>query len=136
MIGQANEDNMSIKQINKEFIPTEDQEQAALFRWASMMVKTYPALDNLFAIPNGGYRNKVTACMLKVTGTKPGVPDIFLAYPRNGYSGLFIEMKRTKGGSVSSHQKEWMGKLMDVGYCCVVCRGFDEARQMIIEYLK
>lgn len=89
----------------------------------------------MFAIPNGGFRNKATAVRMKRTGTKAGVPDIFLPIASHGFHGLFIEMKRTKGGSVSQAQRDTMGRLTHEGYCCKVCKGFEEARVTIIDYL-
>lgn len=112
-------------------IPTEDEEQEALFDWAA----DQPALSCMFAIPNGGFRNKATAVRMKRTGTKAGVPDIFLPIASHGFHGLFIEMKRTKGGSVSQAQRDTMERLTHEGYCCKVCKGFEEARIAIIDYL-
>lgn len=112
-------------------IPTEDEEQEALFAWAA----DQPALSCMFSIPNGGFRNKATAVRMKRTGTKAGVPDIFLPIASHGFHGLFIEMKRTKGGSVSQAQRDTMERLTREGYCCKVCKGFEEARITIIDYL-
>lgn len=119
----------------KQPIPTEDSEQAALFEWARMQENRYPALRLLYAIPNGGYRHMRTAVMLKRTGVKAGVPDIFLPTARGMWHGLFIEMKRTQGGVVSSHQKWWMKELTQAGYKCVVCKGFYEARAAVLAYI-
>lgn len=47
---------------------SEHQEQVALFQWAAYMEKTYPALREMYAIPNGGLRNKVVAAKLKAEG--------------------------------------------------------------------
>ena len=55
----------------------------------------YPELELMYAIPNGGKRHIHTAVVLKQTGVKSGVPDIFLPV-RRGKHGLFIEMKRKK----------------------------------------
>ena len=38
-------------------IPTEAQEQTALFQWAKMQSGKYPELALLHAIPNGGSRH-------------------------------------------------------------------------------
>ena len=38
--------------------PTEEQEQAAVFEWVTIMRNQYPELDMLFHIPNGGLRSK------------------------------------------------------------------------------
>ena len=51
------------------------------------------------------------------------------------YAGLYIEMKRKKGGKESSEQKEWREYLISQGYKAVVCKGADEAIAAIKEYL-
>ena len=45
-------------------------------------------------------------------------------------------MKRVKGGQVSKEQKEWLIGLMSEGYYAVVCKGFEEARNVITKYLR
>jgi hypothetical protein len=40
-------------------------------------------------------------------------------------------MKRTKGGSVSMEQKDWMLYLQKVGYCVKVCKGAEDAKKQI-----
>src|SRR5262245_46077094 len=72
---------------------SEHVEQVALFKWAARNQGREPLLCLLFAIPNGGKRDKVTAARLKAEGVKAGVPDICLPVARMGYYGFWIEMK-------------------------------------------
>lgn len=120
---------------SKTAAPTEAQEQAALFEWADRMKGKYPALRYMFHVANGGSRNLIEARHLKEQGVKAGVPDIFLPSPAGMYCGLFIELKRRQRGEVSAAQHEWLVELNRAGYKAVVARGFDEARQIILEYL-
>lgn len=109
----------------------ESQEQKYLFNWASLN----PKINNyLFSIPNGGTRNKIEAYNLKLQGVKSGVPDIFLSIPSNGYHGLFIELK-TKIGRLSKNQKIWIERLNDIGYKSIICIGWVDAKNNIIEYI-
>ena len=117
-------------------IPTEHQEQAALFAWADWMATVMPELSLMFAIPNGGHRSKQTGALLKAEGVKAGVPDICLPVPRGDKHGLYIEMKRRRGGSVSAEQLKWLDALMRKGYECHVCRGCEEAKQAIMAYMQ
>jgi hypothetical protein len=110
-------------------LPTEDQEQIMRVTW--MMKKAIP----FFAIPNGGSRNLLEAMKLKRMGVQPGVPDIFIPISIGQYHGMFIEMKRSKGGVVSDNQKYWIDALSREGYYCVVACGFDNAMEMISGYL-
>jgi hypothetical protein len=110
---------------------TEQQEQQLLINWANY--QKWGKL--LIAIPNGGYRHITTALALKRTGTRKGVPDLFLAMPNKNWHGLWIELKRKKGGSLSSEQKEYIALLSEQNYKVEVCKGFDEAKEVITQYL-
>ena len=72
---------------------SEHDEQSAIFEWAALMQGAYPELGLLFAIPNGGKRDKATAGKLKAEGVKAGVPDMCLPVSNGKYHGLFIELK-------------------------------------------
>ena len=115
--------------------PTEEQEQAAVFYWIMIMRNQYPELDMMFHIPNGGIRSKPEAVRFKKIGVKAGVPDLFLPVARGGWHGLFIEMKRQKGGRLSEEQAEWLKALEAEHYCAVVCAGAEEACDTIMQYL-
>ena len=120
----------------KRSCPTEHSEQVALVEWWSMYArwKSLPA-SLLMAIPNGGARTAVTGAMLKAEGVRAGIPDLFLAVPTRQAPGLWIEMKRQKGGVVSDEQKAAMAALEAQGYVCTVCKGWKEARSAISDYL-
>ena len=115
--------------------PTENAEQAALFQWAELASGMHPELRLLHAIPNGGLRDGRTAAILARTGVKSGVPDLCLPVARGGWHSLYLELKRAKGGRVSENQKNWINALNDQGNKAVVCHGFEQAKQAIMEYL-
>ena len=116
-------------------IPSESQEQQNVISWAQWSTGRYPELEYLHHIPNGGARSKATAGRLRAEGVKPGVPDLHLPVPLGGYHGLYIEMKRRKGGTVSDEQKRWINFLLLHGYAVYVCKGADEAITVIENYL-
>ncbi len=109
--------------------------QTALFQWAKMVEGAYPELRRMFHVPNGGKRDRVTAARMKAEGVKPGVPDIMLPVPRGKYHGLWIELK-ADGGKPSKDQLDWMDYLNSVGYCALLCYGWQTAREEIELYLK
>lgn len=111
--------------------PTEHEEQVNLFRWFRMRHDGMV----MYAIPNGGARNSITGARLRDEGVLAGVPDIFLPCPSGGKHGLYIEMKRQKGGRVSAPQKAVMQALRMQGYEVAVCHGWQEARDYIEQYL-
>jgi hypothetical protein len=119
---------------------SEDSHQAALCSWIERVRARYPALKMLFAIPNGGFRHKATAGKLKATGARAGVPDLFLAAPRGGYAGLFIEMKKpattgSRAGVTSPAQREWIRELRAENYRVEIAFGWEQASEFIKDYL-
>jgi hypothetical protein len=117
-------------------IPTEAEEQKALFEWAAYNIKRYPALELLIHISNEGKRSLWAGRELKAQGLKPGVPDIVLPVPNRHHIALWIEMKRRKDGRVSEAQKRMMFALKKYGNMAVVCYGWEEARDTILNYLR
>lgn len=115
-------------------VPTEDQEQATLIQWCESNARKYEGINRIFAVPNGGYRNKRNAVTLKRTGTKAGVPDLCIPVPKGKYHGMWIEMKRRKKFTVSDEQNDWQAYLNSAGYYAVIAHGCDEAIQYIKEY--
>lgn len=111
---------------------TEHAEQVNLVQWFRYQHPKFAKC--LWAIPNGGARHIGTAVKLKAEGVVAGVPDLFLMIPKNGWHGMFIEMK-TKGGKLQENQKEFMGLATLLGYQSVVCYGFDDAKNAINAYL-
>lgn len=121
----------------KPRVPTEEEEQITLFRWAEWMAQVrWPELAMMYHVPNGGYRNKAEAGRFRAQGVKSGVPDIVLPVARGGYHGLYIELKRTVGGRVSEEQREWLDRLTAQGYYTAVCRGWEAAKGVIEGYLQ
>jgi hypothetical protein len=117
-------------------VASESIEQQCLFRWASYEAELYPELNLLYHIPNGGKRNIATAKRLKAEGVKPGVPDIHFPVARGKYHGLYIELKKLKGNTTSENQDNWLEALRGQGYLAIVCRGWQEASEAIINYLE
>jgi hypothetical protein len=116
-------------------VPTEHAQQVAVFVWAALNFPKYPELRMMFAIPNGGERNKIVAANLKAEGVRAGVPDIFLPVPRGKWHGLFIEMKK-EGGPTNPRQKEFIKALQMQGYGACVCVGWLAATEALVGYLE
>jgi hypothetical protein len=111
----------------------EHQEQCLVIEWFR---RAYPKYDKLlFAIPNGGVRHIGTAIKLKKEGVVAGIPDLFLMIPNNSLHGMWIEMKASKG-KLQTNQVEFMERATLLGYMSVVCYGFEEAKDLITEYLQ
>lgn len=116
-------------------VPTESVEQQCLIRWARMQRGKYPELDLLYHVPNEGKRPSSTGARMRAEGLKKGVPDIVLPVARGGYHGLYIEMKRLKGSKTTEEQKEWIKNLNNQGYFACICKGWEAAKDVIMQYL-
>jgi hypothetical protein len=104
----------------------------------------YPAYINcLIGIPNGAnlagtpLQRAKQMIRLKKEGLKPGASDLFLALPRGGYHGLWIEMKDTGKGEkdVSVDQMRHIELMRTVGYKAEWCAGTDNAQAVISTYM-
>ena len=119
--------------------PTEHAEQVTLVQWFE---RQYPKIGCLLvasmngAFIGGGRGRFALIAKYKAAGMRNGFPDLFLPIPSGIYHGLFIEMKRTKGGTISPQQRDWLAYLSQAGYQAHCCAGFDEARACIVSYLE
>jgi hypothetical protein len=116
--------------------PDEWRQQASIFLWADSMLYQYPELWLLNGSLNGVRLSMGQAKKAKRCGMKAGYPDIFLPVARKGFYGLYIELKKEKGGVVSKEQRDWLDRLSTQNYFAVVCRGENRAIKVIEDYLK
>lgn len=94
--------------------------------------KTYPQWrKSWWHNPNGGFRPKQTARRFKAMGVLPGVSDYQITRPSNGYPGLFLEIKKEKGGHVEDVQKEFLKEQRLNGYMGIITFGYDESKMVI-----
>jgi hypothetical protein len=119
------------------YIPTEAEEAKTLV--AYLRVRGYKFTH----IPNetgGSMEARRRAIRMKQQGTAKGVPDYMILIPGSEGNGLLlaVEMKRTKGGTLSPEQREWIDALNALGQnvAAVVCKGADEAITVIEQYRK
>ena len=112
----------------------ESDEQISLFQWSKLMEGQHLELKLLHAIGNGGKRRLLEAVRMKREGVLAGVSDIMLPVARNGYHGLYIELK-IKGGKPSDSQKWWIAEVTKQGYLAKVCYGWVDASEVIKGYL-
>jgi hypothetical protein len=113
----------------------EDAMQAALFRW--LRVTKYrgrPIADFAWHTPNGGRRNPREAQRFRLLGVKPGVPDVFVAIPRDGSHGLFLELKAGRN-TLTETQLGVQADLLSQGFAVREARSWDEAAQIVAVYL-
>lgn len=109
--------------------PTEDYEQIRLCTWLTLQCIPH------YSIPNGGFRRFKEAVRLKRTGVQSGVPDLCIPIASGIYHGLYVELKRKKGGKVSDNQIYWLALLREKGYYAEIAKGYEEAKAIVLHYL-
>lgn len=116
--------------------PSEHQIQCAVVNWWRLSHRLYGLPEySLYAVPNAGYRNAIAGARLKAEGMRRGIPDLFLAAPRNKLAGLFLELKR-HGNTTTPEQREVIAYLNREGYATAVCWSAAEAQDKIVQYLR
>ena len=116
----------------QSIVPTEAEEQEELVAWGDAQGIV------IVHIANERKCTAYVAGQLLRQGMRKGFPDNFIPIARGGYHGLFIELKRAKKSlsKKSPEQREWVRYLNEEGYKALFCYGAEEAKQVILEYLK
>ncbi|NIQ92405.1 MAG: VRR-NUC domain-containing protein [Deltaproteobacteria bacterium] len=105
--------------------------QAQCVEWYRLQ---YPDMI-IFAIPNGGYKlSAQLAYRFKAMGVLKGVPDLFVPHARNGYNGMFIEIKLPTTRA-TREQDEMHAVLKEENFRVEICRTIDEFIRTVQEYL-
>jgi len=129
-------------------VPLEEAEAVAFYTWCTVTRwNGIPLSQVLVMIPNGqklgGTERQRNFAMvrLKRQGFQVGVSDYFLPIPigqvgNGGAAGLWIELKRLKGGRTSDEQAVWLLRMAHLGYAARIARGWEEAREIVGRYLR
>lgn len=83
-----------------------------------------------FHVPNGTYKSKKTAWIMKEQGLRAGVPDLVILFP--GGRTIFVELK-AKTGRMSDVQKMFHEELTLMGFAVHICRSLDELMNAVTE---
>lgn len=117
---------------------TEDGHQAAIFCHFALpeqQARFPECVKLLFAIPNGGLRDKITAAKLKATGAKAGVSDMCLLVPRTTWHGMVLELKKIGGPKPRTDQIEFIQAARNQGFYATYAVGYLEAIEYLESYL-
>ena len=133
LIKKALSKQPTIKPRTKRNAQPEAIEQAKVIAWARANENNYPYLWMLHSSLNGVKMTKAQAGRAIAQGMLSGVPDLFLPVPKNGYHGLFIEMKYGSN-KVTENQEKFLQNAANVGYAISVCYSANEAIKRIEDY--
>lgn len=134
---KATPSSMAVDQFKKHVASTKletDIQQELMDILELIPFKGRKIKDFIYAVPNGGYRAKRTANILKAEGVKKGVPDLHCFVAKAPYHSLYIEMK-TQKGNLTESQEGLIPVLREEGHKVVVCRSKEQAVTEILKYL-
>jgi len=116
--------------------PTESQIQCAIVEWANhiKIFDNFKISNFLLKNCNEGRRSWIDGKIKKKEGLKKGVSDLFLAFPKKNYHGLWIEVKK-HNGKMTKEQIQWFNFMNLVGYETQLVDGVDSGIKAIKDYL-
>jgi hypothetical protein len=114
---------------------SEESIHRALMEWVSINPLTKQFKDFFIHCPNEGKRSYSYARRLNAIGMRKGVADIFIAVPRRGYGGCWIELK-SKKGKLNPDQERFLKDMSSHNYSTYVCYSFEEAVKTISWYFQ
>ncbi len=126
-------------------VPTEAQECRWLVDWADATRWNGIKISHVLVhVPNGAFHGAdrkagaVIARKLSEQGLKEGVYDYIVPVPTWSVRcpGLWLEMKRTKGGRVSDDQRDFSVLMKQFGWRCEVAKGWVDGARIIANYLR
>ena len=129
-----NSEEVGYQEQMTKIYPTEDQIQIALIDW--MKINKIPVI----AIQNEGKRSYSYSRLLKKKGQRKGASDLFIPVPNIIGHGLFVELKAINPltgnyRKPTSEQLVFIEDMIKLGYSAHVANGFDEALEIIRNYL-
>jgi len=106
--------------------------QKEIIKWSNSIL----ALRKLVIhIPNEGKRETITGKNLQSIGMIAGVADLFIPIARNGYHGIWIEVKSQKG-HLSESQRIFLSRMEQQGYLTATVRSLEQFQDIVNRYLK
>ena len=85
-------------------------------------------------VPNERKTSHQAGVRLKKKGVKSGVPDCLIFNNNNKYNGFALELK-VKPNKQTKNQNDWLFWLTQRGWFTSVAYNFDEAKEIIDNYL-
>ena len=104
-------------------VPSEQIEQMRFVQWLELKGYKFTSIPNSTYTKSWSQKRKNTEM-----GLRAGFPDMIVV-ANNVF--MCIELKRTKGGTLSEFQKEWICVLGEANIPVAVCKGADEAIRFV-----
>lgn len=121
-----------------EYLKSGEIAEKSIHKLTLAYIKEHPKLKKYIKLilhfPNEGKRTTSYGKMLKSMGMRKGVVDLFIAIPRRGYGGAWIELK-SADGVLSAEQKEFLDDMKEQNFYTHVTWSVKESIDIIEWYL-
>jgi hypothetical protein len=112
--------------------------EESIHKLTLLHVEEHPLLSRykqlILHFPNEGKRSQRYGALMKSLGMRKGASDLFIAVPRHGFGGAWIELKSV-GGILSSEQKKFLSDMKEQNYFTAVCWSIKESIDVVEWYL-
>ena len=120
----------------KNETPLEIKEQATVIRWLDER-----GIKLFTGTAQSTFTNFKGLAQNKKAGVRKGLPDVIICLPNDQTNSgkdilVFIEMKRTKGGTLGPEQEQWINFINRSGNYGFVAYGALEAINFLKSFLK
>lgn len=112
---------------------SEESIHLSLMEWIAINPLTKPYKDFFLHYPSEGKRSPRYGKLMKDLGMRKGVSDLFIAIPRHGYGGAWIELK-SACGNLKKEQKQFLEDMHQQNFFASACWSFDDAVKVIAWY--
>jgi hypothetical protein len=115
----------------------ESKMQTAFIDWTlePVILKLYPELFDVYAIPNGTNSSHIAAAKAKREGLKPGVLDVHLPHARGEFIGWWCEFKYGEN-NLTKNQRLRAERLHQAGHAVTAHGTLEAAQTSVIAYLE
>jgi hypothetical protein len=120
--------------LNRKYLSAGVVSESVIHESVMEWVRAHPKISPfVMHFPNEGKRSIQYGAYLKRLGMRPGVSDLFIAIPKRGYHGAWLELK-SANGKLSLLQKLFLEDMAKQEYAAVVTYSLDDSIKFIQWY--
>ena len=129
---------MPRKRVQDWLIVTESQHQRELLKWWALAHRHFglPECALLKVRNEAAGSSRIAMAIAKAEGLRKGASDLLLTVARGPWHGMWIELKKKDGGTLSEEQRIFLQEERGCGFYGVVCHGWEDAKDQIEAYLR
>lgn len=125
--------------IKVKYLKNGDISEESIHKLILNYIGSHPYLfqfkNYILHFPSEGKRTPSYGLLMKSLGMRKGVADLFIAVPKRGFGGAWIELKSAKG-LLRPEQMEFLANMKEQNFYTCACWSIDEAIETITWYFE